>query len=341
MAMFCDRTPPWFPTTCNMFWYKDFLCCFFRFHFVRISSDFSSGALWQNVLPQDFATNSFVRISLRFRQNLNWSNEIFDEISTIFLCGKMLWQNVLPQGFWSKKIVEISSKISLLQLKFDEIWTIFLTKIWRSFNDFFLWQNFENDIVKISSKNSFKFRQTWVEVTKSLTKFQRFFLIKNVVAKRGKTFCHNILPQKKCRNFVQNFVEISSNLSWSNEIFDAISTKFSRSFFVAKGVAKWIATRIATKSSTKALTNSQRPTDVIPFLLQIMSSTNTSYVSLPEGRFCLIATYLWETTQRSRSSLGPVGRVISSPICAWATCATNHENDLWNAVSMWHLSHKR
>ena len=93
----------------------------------------------------------------------------------------------------------------------------------------------------------------------------------------GKTFCHNILPQKNRRNFVQNFVEISSNLSWSNEIFDELSTKFSRSFFVAKGVAKWIATRIATKSSTKALTNSQRPTDVIPFLLQIMSSTNTIY----------------------------------------------------------------
>ena len=81
-----------------MFWYKDFLCCFFRFHFARISSDFSSGALGQNVLPQDFATNSFVRISLGFRQNLNWSNEIFDEISTIFFGGKMLWQNVLPQG---------------------------------------------------------------------------------------------------------------------------------------------------------------------------------------------------------------------------------------------------
>ena len=139
VCMYCDRTPPWFPTTCNMFWYKDFLCCFFHFHFVRISSDFSSGALWQNVLPQDFATNSFVRISLGFRQNLNWSNEIFDEIST----------------------------------------------------------------------------------------------------------------------------------------------EFSRSFFVAKGVAKWIATRIATKSSTKALTNSQRPTDVIPFLLQIMSSTNTIHTYSP------------------------------------------------------------
>ena len=69
-------------------------------------------------------------------------------------------------------------------------------------------------IVKISSNNSVKFRQTWVEVTKSLTKFQR------------NSHDH---------------------------------------FFVAKGVAKWIATRIATKSSTKALTNSQRPTDVIPF----------------------------------------------------------------------------
>ena len=129
--IFCDRTPPWFPTTCNMFWYKDFLCCFFRFHFVRISSDFSSGALWQNVLPQDFATNSFVRISLGFRQNLNWSNEIFDEILTFFFVakcyGKTFCHNILPQ----KKIV------------------------------------------KISSNNSFKFRQTWVEVTKSLTKFQR------------------------------------------------------------------------------------------------------------------------------------------------------------------------
>ena len=201
----CDRTPPWFPTTCNMFWYKDFLCCFFHFHFVRISSDFSSGALWQNVLPQDFATNSFVRISLGFRQNLNWSNEIFDEILTIFFCGKMLWQNVLPQG---------------------------------------------------------KFRQN-----PALTNFSLW---------------QNVLPQhfatKKIRQiFVKQFVQISSNLSWSNEIFDEISTKFSRSFFVAKGVAKWIATRIATKSSTKALTNSQRPTDVIPFLLQIMSSTNTTY----------------------------------------------------------------
>jgi len=186
-----------------MFWYKDFLCCFFHFHFVRISSDFSSGALWQNVLPQDFATNSFVRISLGFRQNLNWSNEIFDEILTIFFCGKMLWQ-------------KISSKPSILTI-------------------FSLWQN--------------------------------------------------VLPQhfatkKNRQNFVKQFVQISSNLSWSNEIFDEISTKFSRSFFVAKGVAKWIATRIATKSWTKALTNSQRPTDVIPFLLQIMSSTNTIYIHI-------------------------------------------------------------
>ena len=160
--MNCDRTPPWLPTTCNMFWYKDFLCCFFRFHFVRISSDFSSGALWQNVLPQDFATNSFVRISLGFRQNLNWSNEIFDEIST----------------------------------------------------------------------------------------------------------------------------------------------EFSRSFFVAKGVAKWIATRIATKSSTKALTNSQRPTDVIPFLLQIMSSTNTRYTSVPVYWSCpwdiLGSLLLWGPMQLDR-----------------------------------------
>ena len=116
--IYCDRTPPWFPTTCNIFWYKDFLCCFFRFSFVRISSDFSSGALWQNVLPQYF----FVRIlsELELKQRNLWRN------LNDFFCGKMLWQNVLPQ-----KNVEISSKTSL------------------------------------------KFRQTWVEATKSLTKFQR------------------------------------------------------------------------------------------------------------------------------------------------------------------------
>ena len=58
------------------FWYNDLCRWFIDVPFVGISLDFSSGALWQNVLPQDFAANSFVRIS---------------------------------------------SKISLLQLKFDEI----------------------------------------------------------------------------------------------------------------------------------------------------------------------------------------------------------------------------
>ena len=149
----CDRTPPWFPTTCNMFWYKDFLCCFFHFHFVRISSEFSSGALWQNVLPQDFATNSFVRILLGFRQNLNWSNEIFDEILTIFFGGKMLRQNVLPQGKFHQN---------------PAFWRIF--PCGKTFCHNILPQK---QFVKVSSTNSFKFRQTWVEVTKSLTKFQR------------------------------------------------------------------------------------------------------------------------------------------------------------------------
>ena len=54
ISIHCDRTPPWFPTTCNMFWYKDFLCCFFRFHFVRISSDFSSGAILPQILSSEF-----------------------------------------------------------------------------------------------------------------------------------------------------------------------------------------------------------------------------------------------------------------------------------------------
>ena len=100
MHICCNGDPPWKATTCNMFWYNDFGCWFIDFPFVGISLDFSSGALWQNVLPQDFAANSFVRIS---------------------------------------------SKISLLQLKFDEIWTMILTKFernfWRFFWRFFLWQN--------------------------------------------------------------------------------------------------------------------------------------------------------------------------------------------------------
>ena len=79
-----------------------------------------------------------------------------------------------------ENFVEISSKISLLQLKFDEIWTNCLTKFWQFFfvakccGKTFCHNILpQKKIVKISSNNSFKFRQTWVEVTKSLTKFQR------------------------------------------------------------------------------------------------------------------------------------------------------------------------
>ena len=103
----CNGDPPWKATTCNMFWYNDFGCWFIDFPFVGISLDFSSGALWQNVLPQDFAANSFVRISSEFRprfrcfnSNLTkferWFWRNLNEILTIFLtiffvakcCGK-------------------------------------------------------------------------------------------------------------------------------------------------------------------------------------------------------------------------------------------------------------
>ena len=53
-------TPPWKATTCNMFWYNDLCRSFIDFPFVGISLDFSLCALWRNVLPQDFATSSFV-----------------------------------------------------------------------------------------------------------------------------------------------------------------------------------------------------------------------------------------------------------------------------------------
>ena len=64
--------------------------------------------------------------------------------------------------------------------------------------------------------DSLRFRWEFVDLDDLLTKFQRFFLWQNVVAKHfatnhkfvkmlvyfrflgcGKTFCHNILPQKK------------------------------------------------------------------------------------------------------------------------------------------------
>ena len=84
---------------------------------------------------------------------------------------------------------------------------------------------------------------------------------------------------------------------------------------MAKGVAKWIATRIATKSSTKALTNSQRPTDVIPFLLQIMSSTNTIYTASD-----LVHVASWWTMSQGVEREIPraaANAVWSKPRAAW------------------------
>ena len=103
-----------------------------------------------------------------------------------------------------ENFVEISSKISLLQLKFDEIWTNCLTKFWRFFFcGKMLWQN-------VLPQG--KIRQN--------AGFWRNFPC-------GKTFCHNILPQKK-------IVKISSKISLLQFKFWRNPNEIRTKEFVAK-----------------------------------------------------------------------------------------------------------
>ena len=173
--IYCNGDPPWKATTCNIFWYNDLCRWFIDFPFVGISLDFSSGALWQNVLPQDFGANSFVRIS---------------------------------------------SKISLLQLKFEEIWTMILTKFGRYFWRFFLWQNVvakrfatRQNFVKIAFKFRQNHRSNFVKFElkqRNLWRKSDEILTKEFVAKSyGKMDCH-----KNCHEIF-------------NEIFNETRTKSS------------------------------------------------------------------------------------------------------------------
>ena len=88
------------------------------------------------------------------------------------------WQSILSHLFPHKhdreKIVEVSSKISLLQLQFDEISTKIWTKIRRFCFGKILWQNEET------------FRQN----------------ARGDILPCGKTFCH----KKKRFSFVKDFV---------------------------------------------------------------------------------------------------------------------------------------
>ena len=85
-----------------------------------------------------------------------------------------------------ENFAEISSKISLLQLKFDEISTKFWTKFWQ----LFLWQNVVAKCCGKTLCHKKKFRQNarGCEILPS-----------------GKTFCYNILPKENCSNFVKHF----------------------------------------------------------------------------------------------------------------------------------------
>ena len=120
-----------------------------------------------------------------------------------------------------ENFVEISSKISLLQLKFDEIWTNWLTKLWRIVF-----------VAKCCGK-TFCHKEKFVK----MQGFDEIFL----VAKRfATTFCH----KKKSSKFRQRFRCFNSSS-------DEILTKFWRKNLWQNLVAKRFATKHPTKSLTK------------------------------------------------------------------------------------------
>ena len=77
---------------------EDFVAILVAIHF---ATPFATKNDRENFV-KDFVTSTQVWRNL---------NELFDEILTIFFCGKTFCHNILPQN----KIVKISSKISLLQ----------------------------------------------------------------------------------------------------------------------------------------------------------------------------------------------------------------------------------
>ena len=127
-----------------------------------------------------------------------------------------------------ENFVEISSKIALLQLKFDEI----STKFWTKFRRFFLWQNVVAKRFatrKISSKRE---------------------------RERDFALWQNVLPQhfatkKKSLKFCQRFRCFNSSS-------DEILAKFWRKNLWQDLVAKRFATKHPTKSLTKLWRNENK-----------------------------------------------------------------------------------
>ena len=107
---------------------------------------------------------------------------------------------------------------------------------------------------------SLKFRQRFRYFNSSLTKFERivwrnfddFFLWQNVVAKCcGKTFCHNILPQKK-------IVKISSKISLLQFKFWRNPNEILTKEFVAKSCGKTFCHKAPDEKSDENLTKWKR-----------------------------------------------------------------------------------
>ena len=122
-----------------------------------------------------------------------------------------------------ENFVEISSKISLLQLKFDEI----STKFWTKFRQFFLWQN-------VLPQGKFRQNARGDDILPC-----------------GKTFCHNILPQKK-------IVEISSKISLLQFKFWRNPNEILTKEFVAKSCGKTFCPKAPDEKSDEILAKWKR-----------------------------------------------------------------------------------
>ena len=174
----------------------------------------------------------------------------------------------LPQWLGKVKLM-ICNRFSIRGGLVEESVLVSLKISWQ-----FLWQSVlphdfaTNSFVRFSSK----IRCFNSNLTKFGRYFWRFFLWQNVVAKRfATTFCHKKNRQKYRPNFVKIIVQISSNLSWSNEIFDEILTKE----FAAKSCGKTFCHKAPDEKSneipTKGKSMKQRHKSLYQKILQVVA----------------------------------------------------------------------
>ena len=172
----------WFPTTCNMFWYKDFLRCFFRLNFVKFLRLFV-GCFVAKRFATRFATNSLVRISSGFRQNLNWSSEMFDKIWSIFF-----WQNVVAKRFARRQNFAPSRVLTIFFLVAQRFATTFCHNILP-----------QKQLPKFSPKLRWNFVKFELKQRNLWRNFSKIFAIIFCGKRCGKMGCHKV-PRNLQRN---------------------------------------------------------------------------------------------------------------------------------------------